>query len=384
MNDEHTELHVLLVEDNDIHAAVVRQYLEQAPGPRFCLEHVARLDAAIDRLQRGGVDVLLLDLGLPDSTIAETLPKVMERSGDAAVIVLTSLNDMDFAAKAVQQGAQDFLLKTALDGEVLLRALRYSIERKKARDRLEAYAAELERSNDRLKGFAHTVAHEVKSPLTAVHGSLENLQSHLAQRLDPEVRDFVGDARTAICGLTDLVNELLEFAQSGLGEADFASVDLESVFYQAYAHLRLAVKQNGAVISHDPLPTVHGSETQLRQLLQNLIGNAIKYRRQPAPMVHVGVQDADSHWALYVRDNGLGIAADEIGRVFDVFYRVHDTAELPGSGIGLAFCKRIVENHSGKIWVESELGAGSTFYFTLPKAESATPRTSIRQLAEES
>ena len=368
-------LQILLVEDNDVHAMVIRRHLEKTGGTGVRLEHVTGLAAALERLDRGGVDALLLDLSLPDSQMNQTVPRVVHACGRVAVIVLTSLNDLEFAAKAVQQGAQDFLLKTDLDGELLLRSIRYAIERKKSQDKLQAYAAELKRSNERLKGFAHTLAHEVKSPLTVVGACLENLEERLATRIDDDLRDFVHDARAAIHGLSDLVNELLDFARSGMRDECFQEVNLEAVFYQAYVHLRLAIKQTGARIAHDPLPVVQGNETQLRQLLQNLISNAIKYRSEAPPEIHIAALHTGDFWRISVRDNGVGIPEEDLERVFDVFVRVHDTPDIPGTGIGLAFCKRIVENHGGRIWAESEPGRGTTFYFDLPlhKPQPADP-----------
>ncbi|MBI2481331.1 MAG: response regulator, partial [Planctomycetia bacterium] len=276
MNSSDTKrLNVLLVEDNDSHAHLVRRYVDRATSAHATLEHVERLSAALERLARGGIDALLLDLSLPDSQIAETLPRVIEAYPDMPVVVLTSLSDLDFAATAVQQGAQDFLVKSELSSELLIRSILYAIERKKTQDKLAAYAAELERSNEHLRGFAHTVAHEVKSPLNVVSACLQWVQSKYAAQFDSESCELLKDSATAIRGMTELVNELLEFGRADVQDTDFAQVDLEAIFYQAYVLLRPDIKRSGATVTHDPLPTVRGNEIQIRQLIQNLIGNAI-------------------------------------------------------------------------------------------------------------
>lgn len=360
------QLDILLVEDNDTHALVVRRQLEKTGHP-IALRITQSLAETLEHLADRRPHVILLDLGLPDSQITETLPCVIKAFPDIPVVALTSLNDLEFAATAVQQGAQDYLVKTDLTGELLLRAVRYAIERKKSRDKLESYAAELERSNDHLKSFAHTVAHEVKSPLTPIKGCIDILKTMFGHQFDADITELVENSEAAIIGMTELVNELLEFARLDSGDQEYVEVEMEAVFYQAYVLLRPMIKETGASVTHDPLPNVLGKPAQLRQLLQNLVGNAIKYRREETPMIHVSCEDQESHWRFSVRDNGFGIDASDLERVFEVFVRLSEGAHRPGTGIGLGFCKRIVENHGGRIWAESTVGTGSTFFFELPK-----------------
>jgi signal transduction histidine kinase len=230
----------------------------------------------------------------------------------------------------------------------------------------------LQRSNEHLRNFAHTAAHDVKSPLCVVVSCLDRLEEKHAAGFDPETQEFVQDARSAIRGMMELVNELLDFASVDCGDQGSDEVDLEAVFYQAYVLLRTALKEAGATLTHDPLPTVRGNEVQLRQLLQNLIGNAVKYRTDQPLAIHVGVAapstaEEVAHWTFHVRDNGMGVPPEHRQRIFDAFVRLHHPRDVPGSGIGLALCKRIVEHHGGRIWVESDPDQGSAFRFTLPK-----------------
>lgn len=365
--NDHSSLSVLLVEDNPIHADLIRRHLSDVGSQAIRLQHAKRLADALEILAQASVDALLLDLSLPDSQIEETLPKVIGQHADVPIIVLTSLNDLEFGARAVQQGAQDYLVKTDLGGPLLLRSIRYAIERKKTQEKLESYAADLERSNEHLKSFAHTVAHEVRSPLTVVATCLQMLEEKHRGSFDAESRELVHDASNSIRGLSELVNELLDFARIGSEDQEFGEVDVEAVFYQVYALLRPAIRATGVLLTHDPLPAVHGNEVQIRQLLHNLIGNAIKYRSERRPKVHVSVREEPDRWVFSVQDNGMGIPADVGDRIFEAFVRLHNPSDIPGTGIGLAFCKRIVENHGGCIWVESVLAEGSVFYFTVPR-----------------
>lgn len=366
-DDESKPIRVLLVEDNSTHAHVIERHLKKAGQGFLVLEQVQRLEQALERLDAGDIDALLLDLALADSEINDTLPRVMGAHDEVPIIVLTSLDDLEFATRAVALGAQDFLVKSDLNGPLLVRSINYAIERKKTQKRLESYAAELESSIEQLRGFAHTVAHEVKSPLTVVSACLQVMENHYRGQLAAEHWEFVEDANKSIRGLTAMVNDLLEFSRMGSDRPSFEEVDMEAAFYHAYVCLRPAIKDTNAVVKHDPLPTVRGNEVQLRQLLLNLVGNAIKYCGDDPPEVHISAEESDGKWTLSVRDNGLGIQPEDHQRIFEAFVRVHNQNEIQGSGIGLSLCQRIVENHGGRIWVESEPGKGSTFCFTLPK-----------------
>jgi light-regulated signal transduction histidine kinase (bacteriophytochrome) len=164
-----------------------------------------------------------------------------------------------------------------------------------------------------------------------------------------------------------LINDLLAFSRIGTQGQAFQPADCEAVLQTAMRNLQLAIRESGAQITHDPLPTLMGDATQLAQLFQNLIGNALKFRREESPEIHIRAGLKDGIWCLSVRDNGIGIEAKYFDQIFVVFQRLHGRVAYPGTGIGLAICKKIVERHGGTIWVESEFGKGSTFHFTIPE-----------------
>ncbi len=188
-------------------------------------------------------------------------------------------------------------------------------------------------------------------------------------RLDEDADEFIGYAVDGAERMQRLINDLLTYSRVGTRGKDLAPTDLSAVLEAARTNLRIAIEESGAQITSGPLPTVRGDRSQLVQLFQNLIGNAIKFRGEETPQIHVGAMRRDRRWVISVRDNGIGIEPDGIERIFVIFQRLHGRREYPGTGIGLAICKRIVERHGGEIWVESVPGEGSTFYFTLDVAD---------------
>jgi light-regulated signal transduction histidine kinase (bacteriophytochrome) len=167
--------------------------------------------------------------------------------------------------------------------------------------------------------------------------------------------------------MKQLIEDLLAYSRVGTKGADFRNVNADDALKRALFNLRAAIQEAGAVVTNDPLPTLPADEVQLAQLLQNLMGNALKFRSASVPRIHIGVTERDGEWEFEVRDNGIGIEPQYHERIFMVFQRLHHKGEYPGTGIGLAICKKVVERHGGRIWVESRQGAGSSFYFTLPK-----------------
>jgi light-regulated signal transduction histidine kinase (bacteriophytochrome) len=193
------------------------------------------------------------------------------------------------------------------------------------------------------------------------------LQKRCHDRLDDEGRDYLGNAIEGTKRMRRLLDDLLEYSRVSTETGELSEVDMEKVLQAALGNLAALIRENGAIVSHDALPHVTGAPTQLMQLLQNLVDNALKYRHQSAPRIHVGAEDLGHEWQISVKDNGLGIDPKQFDRIFQIFHRLHAETDRPGAGIGLSVCKRIVERHGGRIWVDSQPGAGSTFYFTLPK-----------------
>ncbi|MCX9010579.1 MAG: ATP-binding protein [Candidatus Methanoperedens sp.] len=237
--------------------------------------------------------------------------------------------------------------------------------------RVEEQTAELARSNAELEQFAYIASHDLQEPLRTVSGFTQLLAKRYRGKLDKDADDFISYIVDGATRMQKMIDDLLEYSRVGTRGKPFERTDLEAVFNQVLTNLKVSIEQNGAVLTHDPLPTVMADATQMVQLFQNLISNAIKFRKKDEPpRIHVSAERMGDEWVLSVRDNGIGIAPEFMGRLFQVFARGHASSEYPGTGIGLAICKRIVERHGGRIWAESEPGKGSTFYFTIPARDA--------------
>jgi PAS domain S-box-containing protein len=239
--------------------------------------------------------------------------------------------------------------------------------RKRADAELRAANEELARSNAELEQFAYVASHDLQEPLRMVASYTQLLGKRYGERLDGDAKEFMTYIVDGAGRMKQLIEDLLAYSRVGTRGRNFRPVKLEAVFERARSNLRGALEDSGGELTRDALPEVQGDESQLVQLLQNLIGNAIKFRSAEAPRVHVSSVLNENEYAIAVQDNGIGIEAQYFERIFMVFQRLHDKGRFPGTGIGLAICKKVVDRHGGRIWVESAPGKGSRFVFTLPK-----------------
>jgi signal transduction histidine kinase len=261
-----------------------------------------------------------------------------------------------------------------------------AVENARLREQMQCYAAELEqrvtartrdlerqkqelaRSNAELQQFAYVASHDLQEPLRMVTSYVQLLERRYRGQLDADADDFIAFAVDGAARMQQLIQDLLAYSRVGTRGQPFAPADCQVVLNQVLSDLQVSIQESDAVVTRDPLPTVMADATQLGQLFQNLVGNAIKFRGDRRPEIHVSAERReDGHWLFSVRDNGIGIEPQYAERIFLIFQRLHTRDEYPGTGIGLAICKRIVARHGGRIWVESEPGKGSIFYFTLPE-----------------
>jgi len=245
-------------------------------------------------------------------------------------------------------------------------------ERKKAEAALREAHEELKRSNAELEQFAYVASHDLQEPLRMVSSYTQLLMRRYGDKLDGDAKDFTAFIVDGATRMKQLIEDLLAYSRVGTRDKNFKPVDSESSLRRALTNLRAAIQDSGATVTQDKLPTIPCDEVQLAQLFQNLIGNALKFRKPDvAPAVHVGAAEQGAEWEFMVRDNGIGIEPQYFERIFMVFQRLHDKGEYPGTGIGLAIVKKVVERHGGRIWVQSQPGAGTTFHFTMPKERKA-------------
>ncbi|MCL4563005.1 MAG: ATP-binding protein, partial [Chloroflexi bacterium] len=215
-------------------------------------------------------------------------------------------------------------------------------------------------------------SHDLQEPLRMVSSYVQLIARRYQGKLDQEADEFIAFAAEGANRMKFLINDLLTFSRVGTRGKEFVSVSLETALEHALTNLRMGIEENGVVITHDSLPQVMADDSQMVQLFQNLIGNAIKFRSKTLPKVHVGVKRQGGFWLLCVRDNGIGIDPQFSERIFTIFQRLHSREEYEGTGIGLAICRKIVERHGGRIWVESQPGQGATFFFTLLSTGTST------------
>ncbi|MFC2061019.1 ATP-binding protein [Elusimicrobiota bacterium] len=245
-------------------------------------------------------------------------------------------------------------------------------ERKRAEDKLKETLIELERSNKELEYFAYVVSHDLQEPLRMVSSYLQLINNRYKDKLDKDADEFIGFAVDGAKRMQAMVRDLLQYSRAGKIEKELVLTDCEAVFNQAKTNLRETIRKNGAEVTCDSLPIVMADSVHMNQLFQNLISNAIKYRREEAPVVHVSVKEEGDKWQFTVKDNGIGFDNKFKEKIFTFFQRLEDDKKYQGTGIGLAICKRIVESFNGRIWAESEVGRGSLFHFELPMVETGT------------
>jgi PAS domain S-box-containing protein len=238
-------------------------------------------------------------------------------------------------------------------------------ERKQSEEKLKQTLAELERSNKDLEQFAYAASHDLQEPLRTVSNFSQLLGKRYKGELDAKADQFISFIVNGSTRMQEMIDNLLAYSRVSTRAKPFEPTNYETVFDQAMANVKMSIEESGAIVTHDPLPTVMADASQMVQVFQNLLSNAIKFRKEK-PRITVSAVQRANEWLFSVKDNGIGIAPEFMEHIFKVFQREHASAEYPGTGVGLAICKKIVERHGGRIWVESQAGKGSTFYFTIP------------------
>ena len=258
-------------------------------------------------------------------------------------------------------------LQSEGEGTLVISIIRDITGRKLTEERLRALASDLERSNKELEQFAYVASHDLQEPLRMVASYTQLLARRYKGKLDTEADEFIAFAVDGALRMQELINDLLTYSRVGSRPLDLQSVDTSEIVDRVTNDLALAIEESGATVRRDALPSVTGDRIQLQQLFQNLIANAIKFRTPGvAPSIGVSARADGRVWTFRVSDNGIGIEPQYLERIFVLFQRLHSRAEYPGTGIGLAICKKIVERHGGTMRVQSEPGRGTTFEFTLP------------------
>jgi signal transduction histidine kinase len=364
VSDSGAPIRALLIEDNPGDARLIREMLRDAGGAPATVEltHADRLALGLEQLTKQVTDVVLLDLSLPDSHGFDTFSTVHTHVPDVAIVVLSGLDDQTLAVHAVQEGAQDYLVKGQVDGAAILRSMRYAIERQ----RLESVRRDLERQRDE---FFSSVSHDLRTPVAAIKAAIGVVLANMPPAMPLPLQRLLGNVDLAADELTSLIEDLLEMArlQSGRVELWRSSVDVRDVIARAARALEPLIQARGQRLLFSPPaePMIASVDAErLGRVLRNLLGNAQKYGRENGAIL-VTVERSATEVCIAVSDDGPGIPPEDQERIFERFFRVTGSGSS-GSGLGLAIARALVELHGGRVWVESTPGRGSTFRIALP------------------
>ncbi|HWF92008.1 MAG TPA: ATP-binding protein [Terriglobales bacterium] len=363
-------LRVLLVEDNAADSELVLRELKRA-GFDVTSKLVQAAEEFRLTLEEFVPDIVLADYNLGQWRGMEALEIIRNKALDIPLILVSGALGEVTAVECIKQGVTDYVLKDSLPRLPIsirraLREQRLRAQRKQAENELALKVEELARSNRDLEQFAYVASHDLQEPLRMVAMYTQLLAERYRGKLDEQADKYIHYAVDGALRMQTLVQDLLAFSRAGREGTKMSPVDCNLVMRQILKNLEAAIREKNAVIKHDALPTVRANSSQLQQVLQNLVNNAIKFHGEKAPEIEVRAERNKMEWEFFVSDNGIGIAQEHADRIFVIFQRLHTREEYPGNGIGLSICKKIVERHGGRIWAESGVHGGTTFHFTVP------------------
>jgi signal transduction histidine kinase len=357
--DQGDTLRVLIADDNEADRELIKSCLEQA-GLRAVVHEAATGPNVIALYQAVHADCVLLDIFLPGTSGIEVLEQLKALDIHAPVIMLTGFGSENLAVAAMKAGAKDYMPKVNVNPQSISRSIRNVVDR-------VAMLRKIDAQHEELESFARVLAHDLTAPVTALQGSAALLTHEVSNA--PRNLEKIGRLSSAIARnarrMGAFITTLTEYTSVD-GVVEFGPISMQRVLDDVLAILEVRIRERNAAVTHDALPEVTGNSVLLTQLLQNLVCNALKYC-EATPRIHVGAaRSDDGEWLFSVRDNGIGIAEENLQQVFRPFKRLHRNDSYGGMGLGLATCKRIVEQrHHGRLWCESKLGRGTTFFFTI-------------------
>ncbi len=356
-------IRVLLVDEDARSRQTVRRLLSEA-GLKADIVEADNADQGFKIFLSRSFDCVLLEYRLPDVDGLDLLLAMAsdESRAEVPIIMLTGYGNETIATEAMKRGAYDYLAKAGLSADILRRCLANVLVN-------AALQSRLERQQQAFEEFAAVAAHDLKAPLRQVAGFAQLLGKRLHGLEDAKVSEYLSRILTGARHMGSLIDALLDYTRADADDAPFESVNFGDLAGHVLGLLESVVEEASATIEVGELPVVKGDRTALGQLLQNLITNAIKFRGEQDPQVTIGAVPQGKSWLFTVADNGIGIAPEAHSEVFVALKRLHGKSDYEGTGLGLATCQKIVKRHGGRIWVESEVGKGSRFHFTLPAAD---------------
>ncbi|CAD5917997.1 two-component hybrid histidine kinase [Planktothrix agardhii CCAP 1459/11A] len=368
--------HILIVDDTPDNLRLLSKTLSEQGYEVQC---AINGKLALMAVKHEPPDLILLDIKMPEMDgyeVCERL-KMQEETAAIPVIFLSALDDVFDKVKAFTVGGVDYITKpfqveevfARIENQLTIRRLQQQLQNKNIK--LEQLNQELKRSNRDLEEFAYVVSHDLQQPLQTITGFAELLLALKSEiNLEQEAEEYVSPILEEGIRMQELIKNLLEYSRVGTKKRNFEPTDCQEILRKSLADLHSIIENSLAIVTCEKLPILMADRIQLGQLFQNLIANGIKYQSPNIqPKIVISVQEKPEEWLFRVEDNGIGIKPENFDRIFQVFQRLHTNQEYPGTGVGLAICKKIIERHQGRIWLESEWQIGTTFNFTLPKSD---------------
>jgi signal transduction histidine kinase len=356
-------LRVLFVEDQPADVELEKRALREHG---FDVQGCAVQDAEqfLNEVRKGACDIVLADYNLPQWNGMEAVSLLRREGLDIPVILVTGALGEARAVECLKDGAADYLLKEHLTR--LPDSVRQALREKKLREDNKRSQEDLARSNRELEQFAYVASHDLQEPLRMIASYTQLLAERYRGKLDEKADRYIHYAVDGATRMQALIDDLLTFSRVGRQGLALQNADCNEAIETACKNLENSIRETGAQVEHDRLPVIVADGRLLVQLFQNLISNSIKFRGTEPPHIQISAEKQKREWFFAVIDNGIGIAPEHAQSIFGIFKRLHTHDEYPGSGIGLSICKKIVEQHGGRIWVESAPGQGATFKFVLP------------------
>jgi signal transduction histidine kinase len=358
-----TKLRVLLVEDNPSDVELVLCALRK-DGFDVSSDVVQTVEDFRLRIHTTDYDLILADYNLPQWSGMEAVEILNHENLDVPLIVVTGYLGEEKAVECIKRGATDCVLKDHLAR--LPFSVARAMQEKRLRQQRSRSEEELARSNAELEQFAYVASHDLQEPLRMIANYTQLLAERYRGKLDDQADKYIAYSVDGAVRMQTLIRDLLSFSRVGTAEIDLSATECHAVVEQALKNLQAAVQESGATVKWTGLPMVMADPSQLTQVFQNLIANAIRFHGAEAPVVQIDAEKKDHEWVVTVSDNGIGVPVESWQDIFVIFRRLHTRSEYAGNGIGLSICKKIIERHGGKIWIEAQAKPGCRFKFTLP------------------
>ncbi len=369
---DETRPSILIVDDRRENLVATEKALKHLDAVIF---KASSGNEALSLMLRHRFAVVLLDVQMPEMNGFETAMLMQEHESmqSVPIIFVTAISrEEKYATQAAEIGAVDYIFKP-INPDILRSKVKVYLDRYVQREQILKLNGTLSRSNADLEQFAYVASHDLQEPLRMVATYTELLSEHYKDVQDEKAEKYINYALDGAKRMQQLIKDLLAYARVDSQGKMPGPIMSETVVKNVLGSLKMAIEESQAEIVCDKLPSVRADIVQLAQVFQNLIGNALKFHDKEPPRIHIGAERAEDKWIFRVEDNGVGIDTQYAEVVFQMFQRLHERGRYDGSGIGLAIAKKIVERHGGRIWFESELGKGSTFYFTMPAVEGNIP-----------